>query len=251
MHQTEIQDSKHSSHHNQIDFDKPLYRPCKTPENERIAKEEKRLINEIRPQRARIFKNDFLESLTLVRPQTIFIFWVPVIFLLFYRNISTYHHDVFSFIGITFSGIITWTLAEYLIHRYPFHWSPKNKLGRQLVYSMHGNHHDDPFDPLRGVMPIVPAIFYVSILYGIFFLFIPLYYLDAFFAGFLIGYLCYDGIHYYTHHAKPKNKLGKYLRRIHLVHHVHDDVMFGISSPLWDIIFGTYLKKGYRPPKEF
>jgi hypothetical protein len=37
-----------------------------------------------RPKRVRIFKNDFLESLTLVRWQTIFKFWIPVILLFIY-----------------------------------------------------------------------------------------------------------------------------------------------------------------------
>ena len=45
--------------------------------------------------------------------------------------------------------------------------------------------------------------------------------------SFLIGYLIYDGIHFYTHHATPKNKVGKYIRKMHLIHHVRDDVMFG------------------------
>ena len=232
------------------DFDQPFEKPV-VEETERVRKEEKRLITEERPQRARIFESDFLEKLTLVRPQTIFMVWVPVIIYLYYRNYSMHALSLGTYAALTVGGILLWTLAEYLIHRYPFHWQPKNKFGRQLVYSMHGNHHDDPFDPLRGVMPIVPAIFYVSILYGLFYLVTPMMYLDALFAAFLIGYLLYDGIHYYTHHAKPKNKLGKYLRRVHLIHHVHDDVMFGISSPLWDIVFGTYLKKGYKPPKEF
>lgn len=231
---------------NQKDFDAPLnFHPL----NEKD--EEKRLINEERPERVRIFKSDFLERLTLVRWQTIFKFWIPVIILLIvYGNIKN-SLSIELNLSLIFSGIFTWTLAEYLIHRYPFHWSPKHKWGKQLVYSMHGNHHDDPFDPLRGVMPIAPAIIYVIILYGLFSLIIPAHFLHIFFAGFLIGYLCYDGIHYYTHHAKPKNKIGKYLRRVHLVHHVHDDSMFGISSPLWDFVFGTYVKKGYKTPKEF
>jgi sterol desaturase/sphingolipid hydroxylase (fatty acid hydroxylase superfamily) len=230
----------------QKDFSKPLnFHPLSNKE------EEKRLISMERPKRPRIFKSDFLESLTLVRWQTIFKVWVPVIFFLIYWANHQYQLTILQNIANLFLGILTWTLAEYLIHRYPFHWSPKNKLGKQLVYSMHGNHHEDPFDPLRGVMPIAPAIFYISLLYLFFKFFLPVQYLNIFFAGFLIGYLCYDGIHYYTHHAKPKNKIGKYLRRVHLVHHVHDDTMFGISSPLWDFVFGTYVKKTYKVPKDF
>jgi len=230
----------------------PLYFQEPTaPESERVDKEEKRLINRVRPERVRIFANEFLESLTLVRWQTIFIVWLPVIGFFYYLSFKNFDLSLSAYMANFFLGLLTWTLAEYLIHRFPFHLKPKSKWARKVVYSAHGNHHDDPFDPLRGVMPIVPAAIYIGILYGLFFLIIPSQFLHAFFASFLIGYLLYDGIHYYTHHARPKTKLGKYLKRIHLIHHVHDGVMFGISSPLWDLVFGTYHKRGYRPPKEF
>ncbi len=230
----------------QKDFSQPLnFHPLSNSE------EEKRLINKHRPQRARIFKSDFLESLTLVEYKTIFKVWIPVLIaFIIYGNLK-FPQSIIVNLAIIFAGIISWTLAEYLIHRFPFHWSPKSEWGKKLVYQMHGNHHDDPHDPLRGVMPIAPAIFYLTIIYSIFYLLIPIQFLNIFFGGFLIGYLCYDGIHFYTHHGKPKNKIGKYLRRVHLVHHVHDDSMFGISSPLWDFVFGTYVKKGYKIPKEF
>lgn len=241
-----MSDKELANQSNQKDFSNPLnFHPLTDRD------EEKRLISKERPQRARIFKSDFLERLTLVQWQTIFIFWIPVIIGLIFLENYYYSLSLFLNFGLLLLGIFLWTLAEYLIHRYPFHWSPDNQYGKQLVYSMHGNHHEDPFDPLRGVMPIVPAILYVSILYGLFYVVVPTMYLNVLFAGFLIGYLCYDGIHYYTHHAKPKNKVGKYLRRVHLVHHVHHDTMFGISSPLWDFVFGTYIKKGYKVPKEF
>jgi hypothetical protein len=31
--------------------------------------------------------------------------------------------------------------------------------------------------------------------------------------GFIIGYLAYDMVHYYVHHAEPKTRLGLTLRR--------------------------------------
>jgi sterol desaturase/sphingolipid hydroxylase (fatty acid hydroxylase superfamily) len=216
----------------------------------RFFDRERAIMSAPRPHRSRIFQNEFLEKLTLVRWWHIFVFWVPIIFWLFARNINQYGSSVAVCLLLLFSGVLTWTLAEYLIHRYPFHWNPKSEWGKRAVYIMHGNHHKDPKDPLRGVMPLFAAVFYVLILYSFFYLVIPAQYLDAYFASFLVGYLCYDGIHYYTHHAVPKNPVGRYLRRIHLVHHVHDDIIFGISSPLWDIVFGTYKKKGFNPNKD-
>jgi len=230
------------------DFYKPLTE-TKLPQKQ----EERRLVTGERPQRARVFKSDFLEFFTYVRWYHVFMFWVPVIAYLFYRNTQFFTLTTKEYVSILFIGLFSWTLAEYLIHKHIFHIKSKYTSIRRMIYIIHGNHHVDPNDPLRGVMPITMGIFYAIILYFLFSLIVPIQYLDAFFASFLIGYLHYDGIHYYTHHVKPKFKLGKYLKRMHLIHHVHEDVMFGISSPLWDYILGTTYKRKttYKVPDAF
>ena len=56
----------------------------------------------------------------------------------------------------------------------------------------------------------------------------------------LIGYLCYDMLHYAIHHAPMKGKLWMALKTHHLKHHFKDpDNGYGVSSPIWDIIVGT------------
>lgn len=63
---------------------------------------------------------------------------------------------------------------------------------------------------------------------------------QPFFAGFVVGYLLYDGTHYYVHHFVPTTRWGKLLRRHHLTHHHADhDGGFGVSTPLWDVVFQT------------
>ena len=55
-----------------------------------------------------------------------------------------------------------------------------------------------------------------------------------------LGYLVYDYMHYYLHHAVPKSELGKRLREQHMRHHFQDHRFgFGVSSPLWDAVFRT------------
>jgi sterol desaturase/sphingolipid hydroxylase (fatty acid hydroxylase superfamily) len=62
----------------------------------------------------------------------------------------------------------------------------------------------------------------------------------AAFVGFGIGYLCYDGIHYFTHHLRASSRVGKFLKRYHMVHHhTGVDGMYGVSQPLWDYVFAT------------
>ena len=56
----------------------------------------------------------------------------------------------------------------------------------------------------------------------------------------IAGYLGYDYMHYHLHHHTPTTKLGKQLREQHMRHHFQDHRYgFGVSSPLWDLIFHT------------
>ena len=53
-----------------------------------------------------------------------------------------------------------------------------------------------------------------------------------------MGYLAYDWIHFYEHHIQPKNKAGLFMRKFHAIHHFVDhNKNFGISTPLWDVVF--------------
>lgn len=184
----------------------------------------------------RLFKNPLLESLTHVHPIIPLLLWTPVVGHLYWLSIKT-DLSFISIIAYSAAGFITWTLMEYLIHRFFFHFNAKTKAGQYIVYLFHGIHHDSPMDKTRLVMPPAPGI----LLAGALFIFFktamgaPIVY--PFFAGFLIAYLCYDYIHYAIHHFNLKSSIGKKLRRHHLIHHVHDDKMFGVSSPLWDVIF--------------
>lgn len=62
----------------------------------------------------------------------------------------------------------------------------------------------------------------------------------AFFPGFIWGYAGYLLVHYCVHaYAPPKNFL-KHLWINHAIHHYKDgNVVFGVSSPLWDYVFNT------------
>ncbi|NOT77642.1 MAG: fatty acid hydroxylase [Bacteriovoracaceae bacterium] len=188
----------------------------------------------------RIFKNPFLESLTHVHPIVPLVFWVPVIIFLFYRGLTLKQVEIFELILLSFGGLLLWTITEYILHRYIFHWDAKSRAGKYFVFLFHGLHHDDPQDPTRLVMPPVPAVIIVSLLWVIFSFIFPDKFLDIIMAYFLIGYLCYDYIHYATHHFAMTSPIGKYLRKYHLQHHYSGEKSkYGVSSPLWDIIFKT------------
>ena len=60
------------------------------------------------------------------------------------------------------------------------------------------------------------------------------------FGGFIHGYLTYDLLHYFIHRGRMPTRLGRFLRQYHLVHHyTTPDRHYGVSSPLWDVVFRT------------
>lgn len=191
-------------------------------------------------QSIRIFKNPVLESFTHVHPIVPLLLWSPVVVYLFYRSIVIKQINTLEIFSWVLAGLLLWTFTEYTLHRFVFHWDAKSRAGKYFVFLFHGLHHDDPQDPTRLVMPPVPAILIVIFLWMSFSLIFPDQYIDILMANFLIGYLCYDYIHYATHHFPMTSPVGKYLRKYHLQHHYSgEDSKYGVSSPLWDYIFNT------------
>jgi sterol desaturase/sphingolipid hydroxylase (fatty acid hydroxylase superfamily) len=188
----------------------------------------------------RVFKNPVLEAMTHVHPIVPLVMWVPVVGYWLYRS-----HLDFGLSGAEYAmsfvmGILVWTLTEYVVHRFAFHFPTMGPISEKFVWLFHGLHHDDPDDPTRLVMPPVPAILIVSLLYGMFSLIVPARYMMSFMAFFIVGYLCYDYIHYATHHFKMTSPVGRYLKKWHLQHHFrHEKSKYGVSNPLWDYVFRT------------
>ena len=63
------------------------------------------------------------------------------------------------------TGILTWSLFEYLTHRFLFHFQARSLIGKRLVYIFHENHHEFPKDRTRLFMPPVPSIVMASLCY--------------------------------------------------------------------------------------
>lgn len=188
-------------------------------------------------QSIRMFKSDFLEKFTHIHPITPLLVWVPISGYYFYQG----RHLGLSEILLTFlAGMFVWTFSEYMLHRFVFHYEPTSKVGKWLIFVLHGVHHDDPQDPTRLVFAPPVGIIVFFLLYQLFGLFVPERYFSTFLGSFLVGYLCYDYIHYATHHFPMTSKIGKYLRAYHLQHHYsHKPKKYGVSNPLWDYVFRT------------
>lgn len=191
----------------------------------------------------RIFNNDFLEALTKTHPAIIIGMYVPasLISLWYYYN---YIEASFANVLLVFlAGVLVWTLTEYLLHRYVFHFVNDHPSVQRFHYTVHGVHHEYPLDTERLIMPPVPSLILVAFFYSIFYAIMGQY-VYCFLPGFVIGYLVYAMTHYAIHATKPP-KGFEYVWRHHNIHHFKNpDKAFGVSSPLWDIVFGT------MPPKK-
>ena len=189
---------------------------------------------------ARLFKSDFLELFTHVHWSVPIILYAPVIAYFLYRASGTPGLGFVNGILFFVLGLFVWTLTEYLLHRFVFHYEPSSTWGKQLHFLMHGVHHDYPNDSKRLVMPPVISIPLAALFYFGFLVILGESSLLAFFPGFLFGYICYDEVHYATHHAPMKSRAWQWLKHHHVLHHYHDPYKgYGVSSPLWDIVFRT------------
>ncbi len=139
-------------------------------------------------------------------------------------------------IGVV-SGLFGWTLLEYIIH-YPLGHLPK---GKTLVSSEHLKHHKDIlyFSPrplkIRGAVPVLAIVGLVAgYLAGV-----------PFAVGFLLsvaaGWVTYEVLHQSIHVNGPRNWYSRWASKHHLYHHfMKPNRNHGVTTPLWDIIFGTH-----------
>lgn len=195
----------------------------------------------------RLFKSATLEFFTHIHPAVVVVIWVPVaVFFLAQAVIDRPAGMGNAYIPIGFLlGLLVWTFVEYSLHRFVFHFPARSPWLQRLVYLFHGIHHQQPQCKTRLVMPPVVSIPLAMLFYGLFQLLVDdlldlPQWLGPLFSGFVVGYLGYDLIHYAVHHFRMNRGFLKSLKRYHMLHHFKTPGQrFGVSSPLWDIVFGT------------
>jgi sterol desaturase/sphingolipid hydroxylase (fatty acid hydroxylase superfamily) len=183
--------------------------------------------------------NRFLERMSRIRPTTVLAVYLPVIAVAIYFSI-TGGAGVLLTLGLILAGAAFWTLFEYFFHRFFFHFNATTPFQHKILFTIHGVHHQYPNDKDRLVMPISVSI-PLAVLFGLLFLSTMGELGWGFFAGFGVGYVSYDMMHYAVHHVQKSNSaLFRKIRRHHMAHHYRDTRKgFGVSSYFWDRVFGT------------
>ena len=148
------------------------------------------------------------------------------------------------------SGLLSWGLVEYALHRFIFHYDARSELGRKFVYGAHLSHHENPgaaddlFASLRMSAPIAAS--YWLLAWAATGSWRAASYL---FIGLAAGYFYYEWLHFQAHHGRPRLRLFRYLKKYHLLHHHQTPgLRFGVTSPLFDLAFGTFRPVGKRRP---
>lgn len=190
-----------------------------------------------------LFKNPVLEKLTRTHISVpLIIFSIYSIGLLVW-SVQNTSLSVGTTVGMFFLGILAFTWVEYMMHRYVFHMKTYSEFRAKLQYTIHGVHHEFPKDKDRLAMPPLLSVTIATILLLLFRLVMGDF-AFAFLPGFLVGYAAYLAIHYMVHAFPPPKNVFKALWVNHGIHHYKDgDLIFGVSSPLWDYIYGTMREK--------
>ena len=195
---------------------------------------------------ATLLANPFLEKFTRTHISIPLIIFSVISAVLIYYGIVEKGFTVPGMVLLFLSGMFFFTLAEYLMHRYLYHLPATTPKREKIAYTMHGVHHDYPKDKSRLAMPPILSLLIATIFFVIYRGLMGDY-AFGFLAGFLMGYTAYLAIHYSIHAFKVPGNFLKTLWHHHSIHHYREpDRAFGVSSPLWDVIFRTMPRKGVR-----
>ena len=137
--------------------------------------------------------------------------------------------------GVALVGFMSWGLLEYVVHRWVLHGPPS------MARRGHAQHHANPraliSTPLFVIMTGALAIS------GLLGLVLPAGLGALLVFGLYAGYNYFALVHHLQHHLGNDLACVGYFGRRERLHHLHHHrhvVNFGISTTIWDHLFGTF-----------
>jgi sterol desaturase/sphingolipid hydroxylase (fatty acid hydroxylase superfamily) len=189
------------------------------------------------PSRIRLFQNRWLEKLTVISAPAFIALWavgLPGIAAVAWGTASA-GQALLLFLA----GGLVWTLTEYALHRFVFHWQPASARLAQAVFVMHGNHHAVPNDPLRNLMPPIVSLPVGGLIWAVM-LALAGPAGSWMLLGFMAGYVAYDLVHYACHQWPMKGRLARALKTHHMRHHhLGEAGNYAITGMMWDRLLRT------------
>jgi sterol desaturase/sphingolipid hydroxylase (fatty acid hydroxylase superfamily) len=136
---------------------------------------------------------------------------------------------------IVIAGFITFGPLEYAVHRWILHGPPS------MARRAHVQHHAEPHALISAPLFVILAA--ALIVWGLLSLLVPAGGAALLVFGMYAGYNYFALLHHWQHHRSQDLAQVAYLRRLEQLHHVHHRrpaVNFGISTTIWDRLFGTF-----------
>ena len=192
-------------------------------------------------------RNQQIDRLRLYKP---FIFYTVILILMHSAVVGSGESSLVSAAALFAGGLLTWGLYEYAVHRWVLHREPKGD-GFNLPGNLtHLRHHADP-NSLQRLNVQLGESLPVCVVY-----FLAAWGLSGswqaathLYTGLMAGYFFYEYLDYQAHHGTSRTRLVRYFRKYHLQHHHYDaTVRYGVTSPLFDYLFGTYHIENRRNP---
>ncbi|KAI8141359.1 hypothetical protein BJV82DRAFT_645327 [Fennellomyces sp. T-0311] len=192
------------------------------------------------------FSHPWLDLLSHTPWYVVPIVWLPFVTYQLWCSLNTLNASPLNTLEAFAGGVFFWSLLEYLLHRFVFHldeWLPDHPIALLFHFTLHGIHHHMPMDRLRLVMPPALTVIIggpvIQLVHSLF----KTTTAHAVVAGAFFGYVSYDLIHYYLHHAQVIRIHFREMKRYHLAHHYKNyDGGYGITSKIWDYVFNTPLQ---------
>ena len=192
-----------------------------------------------REKQTRLERNRQVDRFQLYKP---YVIYTAVLFLL---HVAVYRSGASSFYAAAAlfgAGLLTWGLYEYAVHRWVLHREPRAE-GFNLPGNLtHLRHHADPNSLQRLNVQLSESapvcVVYYLLAWGLTGSWQAATHL---YTGLMAGYFFYEYLDFQAHHGTSRGRLTRYFRKYHLQHHHYDaTVRYGVTSPLFDYLFGTF-----------
>jgi len=145
-----------------------------------------------------------------------------------------YSKDIWASIAFFIVGVLFFTFLEYAVHAWLFHKDHPLK----VFIEGHAHHHQNPFS--YDAMPFFMSALIAAVFVWIFHFIMPLPDAMALVGGMALGYFNYGIMHHIMHRREFKSKYWRYMQEFHFVHHKKPLLNHGITTDIWDRVFGTY-----------
>lgn len=192
-----------------------------------------------RARQTRRERNEQVDRFQLYKP---YIFYIVLLSIMQFAVVRSGASSISSAAGFFAAGLLSWGFVEYVIHRWVLHREPKTEGFNLPGNQTHLRHHADPNALQRLNVQLSESIPVCAV-----------YYLLAWglagswqaathlYTGLIAGYFFYEYLDFQAHHGTSRGRLTRYFRKYHLQHHHYDaTVRFGVTSPLFDLLFGTF-----------